>query len=167
MALNERERRALQEIADAMAATDPAFVRRLTAPPARYDPVIRWAAFAFAGVVLALFGWGLVLAEEALLTAAVLVFATFPRPCGSRRWRVASRPEPTCNGANFLTFLKKAMKPHRGNDVHVVLDYLSTHTTTDVQEWLEDSPNVRASRSSPKSKLVQTSMRKLVGNNSK
>jgi Protein of unknown function (DUF3040) len=79
MALNERERRALQEIAAATAATDPALVRRLTAPPLRYDPVSRRAAFAFAAVVLALFGWGLVLADEALLTGAALVLATsFP-----------------------------------------------------------------------------------------
>ena len=78
MAMNEWERRALQEIADAMAATDAALVRRLTAPPVRYDPVPRRAAFAFAGVVLALFGWGLVLGDESLLLGTVLVLATFP-----------------------------------------------------------------------------------------
>ena len=78
MALNERERKALQEIADAITTTDPALARRLTAPPACYDPVISRAAFMFTGVVLALFGWGLVLADEALLTGAVLVLATFP-----------------------------------------------------------------------------------------
>ena len=78
MALNERERRALQEIADAMAVTDAALVRRLTAPPVRYDPVPRRATFAFAGVVLALFGWGLLLGDAALLSGAILVLATFP-----------------------------------------------------------------------------------------
>ena len=78
MAMNERERWALQEIADAMAVTDAALVRRLTAPPVRYDPVPRRAAFAFAGVVLALFGWGLALGDETLLSGAVLVLATSP-----------------------------------------------------------------------------------------
>jgi hypothetical protein len=78
MALTDRERRALQEISDAMAATDPAFVRRLTASPVHDDPTIRRAGFAFTGVVMALLGWGLLLADEALLTGAMLVLTTFP-----------------------------------------------------------------------------------------
>src|SRR3954471_7343533 len=40
------------------------------------------------------------------------------------------------DGENFLAFLKKAVKPHRGKQVHVVLDNLSTHTTPDVMTWL-------------------------------
>jgi transposase len=36
--------------------------------------------------------------------------------------------KPTRDGANFLAFLKKAVKPHTGKDIHVVLDNLSTHT---------------------------------------
>jgi transposase len=36
---------------------------------------------------------------------------------------------PTRDGANFLAFLKRAVKPHAGKDIHVVLDNLSTHTT--------------------------------------
>lgn len=48
----------------------------------------------------------------------------------------------TRDGAEFLGFLKKAVKPHAGKDVHVVLDNLSTHNTPDVQDWLERNPNV-------------------------
>lgn len=50
---------------------------------------------------------------------------------------------PVRDGANFLAFLKKAVKPHAGKDVHVVLDNLSTHTTPDVMTWLENNPHVR------------------------
>ncbi len=49
---------------------------------------------------------------------------------------------PTRDGAHFLAFLKKAVKPHHGKDVHVVLDNLSTHTTPDVQAWLTTNPHV-------------------------
>jgi hypothetical protein len=34
--------------------------------------------------------------------------------------------KPTRNGKDFLAFLKKAVKPHAGKDIHVVLDNLST-----------------------------------------
>ncbi|WP_329059341.1 IS630 family transposase [Amycolatopsis sp. NBC_01480] len=50
---------------------------------------------------------------------------------------------PTRNGADFLAFLKKAVKPHAGTEIHVVLDNLSTHTTPDVMAWLEKNPHVR------------------------
>ena len=50
---------------------------------------------------------------------------------------------PTRDGAHFLAFLKKAVKPHAGKDVHVVLDNLSTHTTPEVMAWLEANPQVR------------------------
>ncbi len=49
---------------------------------------------------------------------------------------------PTHDGAEFLSFLKKAVKPHAGKEVHVVLDNLSTHTTPDVEAWLEENPHV-------------------------
>lgn len=49
---------------------------------------------------------------------------------------------PTRNGKDFLAFLKKAVKPHAGKDIHVVLDNLSTHTTPDVKEWLSKNPQV-------------------------
>jgi transposase len=47
------------------------------------------------------------------------------------------------DGANFLAFMKKAVKPHQGKDVHVVLDNLSIHTTPEVMAWLENNPRVR------------------------
>ena len=48
--------------------------------------------------------------------------------------------KPTRNGEDFLAFLKKAVKPHAGNDMHVVLDNLSTHTTPEVKAWLAREP---------------------------
>lgn len=51
--------------------------------------------------------------------------------------------KPSRDGADFLAFLKKAVKPHTGKDIHVVLDNLSTHTTPDVLAWLQRNPNVR------------------------
>lgn len=50
---------------------------------------------------------------------------------------------PARDGAYFLAFLKKAVKPHQGKDVHVVLDNLSTHTTPEVMAWLQANPQVR------------------------
>jgi len=49
---------------------------------------------------------------------------------------------PSRDGDNFLAFLKKAVKPHTGKEVHVVLDNLSTHTTPEVTAWLEKNPDV-------------------------
>jgi transposase len=45
-------------------------------------------------------------------------------------------------GADFLAFIKKAVKPHAGKEIHVVLDNLSTHDTPEVQAWLARNPNV-------------------------
>ncbi|MGW2352786.1 IS630 family transposase, partial [Actinacidiphila glaucinigra] len=49
---------------------------------------------------------------------------------------------PSRNGADFLAFLKKAVKPHRGKEIHIVLDNLSTHTTPEVKEWLARNPHI-------------------------
>jgi transposase len=49
---------------------------------------------------------------------------------------------PTRDGAEFLTFLRKAVKPYAGGEIHVVLDNLSTHDTPEVRTWLADNPNV-------------------------
>src|SRR3954452_9827814 len=49
---------------------------------------------------------------------------------------------PSRNGPAFLAFLKKAVAPHAGREIHVVLDNLSTHTTPDVKAWLDANPNV-------------------------
>ena len=50
--------------------------------------------------------------------------------------------KPTRDGADFLAFLKRAVKPHTDRDIHVVLDNLSTHTTPEVMTWLADNPHV-------------------------
>ena len=47
---------------------------------------------------------------------------------------------PTRNGADFLAFLRRAVKPHRRKEIHVVLDNLSTHNTPEVKAWLEKNP---------------------------
>ena len=49
---------------------------------------------------------------------------------------------PTRTGDDFLSFIKKAVKPHGDKEIHIVLDNLSTHATPDVQAWLEKNPNV-------------------------
>ena len=49
---------------------------------------------------------------------------------------------PSRDGENFLAFLKKAVKPHVSKEIHIVLDNLSTHTTPEVQSWLEKNPHV-------------------------
>jgi transposase len=48
----------------------------------------------------------------------------------------------THNGADFLHFLKGLSRRYRGRELHVVLDNSSTHSTPDVQAWLELHPNV-------------------------
>lgn len=50
--------------------------------------------------------------------------------------------KPTRNSENFLAFLKKAVKPHAGKEIHIVLDNLSTHTTPEVKAWLADNPHI-------------------------
>src|SRR5689334_22020352 len=59
-----------------------------------------------------------------------------------RTGEVVGECRPSRDGDTFLAFLKKAVKPHAGKEVHVVLDNLSTHTTPEVKEWLEKNPNV-------------------------
>jgi transposase len=50
--------------------------------------------------------------------------------------------KPAGSGTDFLAFLKAAVKPHAGKDVHVVLDNLSTHSTPEVRDWLANNPRV-------------------------
>jgi hypothetical protein len=45
------------------------------------------------------------------------------------------RPTPT---APSSLPLRKAVKPHAGKEVHVVLDNLSTHNTPEARKWLAD-----------------------------
>lgn len=49
---------------------------------------------------------------------------------------------PVRDGASFLAFLKKAVKPHVGKEIHVVLDNLAIHATPEVREWLDAHKNV-------------------------
>jgi transposase len=49
---------------------------------------------------------------------------------------------PRRTGKAFLAFIKKAVKPHAGKQIHVVLDNLSTHDTPEVNAWLARNPNV-------------------------
>jgi transposase len=55
---------------------------------------------------------------------------------------VVGECKPSRNGKNFLAFLKKAVKPHAGKEIHVVLDNLSTHTTPEVKAWLASNPHI-------------------------
>ena len=47
------------------------------------------------------------------------------------------------DGAEFLALLRKAVAPHRGREVQVVLHNMSTHTPPDVQAWLQANPHVQ------------------------
>ena len=49
---------------------------------------------------------------------------------------------PTRDGADFLAFLRQAVTPHAGRDIHVVLDNLSTDKTPEVRAWLAQNPQV-------------------------
>lgn len=49
---------------------------------------------------------------------------------------------PRRTGADFLAFMKKAVKSHAGKEIHVVLDNLSTHDTPEVNAWLARNPNI-------------------------
>ncbi len=49
---------------------------------------------------------------------------------------------PRRTGTDFLAFIRKAVKPHAGKEIHVVLDNLSTHDTPEVKAWLARNPNV-------------------------
>ncbi len=49
---------------------------------------------------------------------------------------------PRRTGPDFLAFIKKAVKPHAGKEIHVVFDNLSTHDTPNVRKWLARNPNI-------------------------
>src|SRR5919206_1918406 len=49
---------------------------------------------------------------------------------------------PTRTAQDFLDFLRKAVRSHGDKEIHVVLDNLATHTTPEVQAWLENNPHV-------------------------
>jgi transposase len=66
------------------------------------------------------------------------LFATFEVGTG----KVFGECRPTRTGDDFLEFIKTAVKPHGGKEIHIILDNLSTHTTPEVMEWLEKNPNI-------------------------
>jgi transposase len=45
-------------------------------------------------------------------------------------------------GADFLAFLKRLVRGYRGQELHVILDNSSTHSTPAVQAWLAAHPRV-------------------------
>jgi transposase len=45
-------------------------------------------------------------------------------------------------GADFLAFLRQVERAYPGSDLHVVLDNVSTHKTTDVRAWLARHPRI-------------------------
>lgn len=49
---------------------------------------------------------------------------------------------PRRTAVEFLAFVKRAVKPHAGKEIHVVLDNLSTHDTPEVRAWLAANPHV-------------------------
>ena len=49
---------------------------------------------------------------------------------------------PRRTAVEFLAFVKRAVKPHAGKEIHVVLDNLSTHDTPEVRAWRAANPNV-------------------------
>lgn len=49
---------------------------------------------------------------------------------------------PARDGKQFLAFPRNATAPHRGREIHIVPDNLSTHTTPEVTAWLERNSHV-------------------------
>ena len=56
--------------------------------------------------------------------------------------KVLGECSPRHTGADFLRFLKKLQRRYRGRELHVVLDNSSTHSTPEVQTWLDAHPNI-------------------------
>lgn len=48
----------------------------------------------------------------------------------------------THTGVDFLAFMKRVVRAHRGETLHVVLDNSSTHRTPAVMQWLAKNPQV-------------------------
>ena len=48
----------------------------------------------------------------------------------------------THTGVDFLAFMKRVVRAHRGETLHVVLDNSSTHRTPAVTRWLAKNPQV-------------------------
>ena len=50
--------------------------------------------------------------------------------------RVIQEARPRHTGEDFLAFLRRLERAYRGQELHVILDNVSTHKTPDVQTWL-------------------------------
>jgi len=57
--------------------------------------------------------------------------------------RVTHELRESHTGGDFLSFMKKVVRQYPGQELHVILDNSSTHSTPDVQAWLEENRNVR------------------------
>jgi transposase len=56
--------------------------------------------------------------------------------------RVTTDHRSRHTGADFLSFMRRVERAYRGQELHVVLDNVSTHTTPEVRAWLERHPRV-------------------------
>jgi transposase len=56
--------------------------------------------------------------------------------------RVTTDTRERHTGADFLAFLKRAERSYRGQELHIVLDDVSTHRTPDVRQWLTKHPRI-------------------------
>lgn len=56
--------------------------------------------------------------------------------------RVLGDCSPRHTGADFLRFLKQVARRYRGQELHIILDNSSTHTTPAVEAWLSAHPRV-------------------------
>jgi transposase len=45
-------------------------------------------------------------------------------------------------GADFLAFMRRVERAYRGQELHIVLDNVSTHSTPAVKAWLERHPHI-------------------------
>jgi transposase len=55
---------------------------------------------------------------------------------------VTGRCFPRRRATEFLTFMKEIARKYQGQELHVILDNLSTHSTDEIDEWLTKNPNI-------------------------
>ena len=56
--------------------------------------------------------------------------------------RVTTDTRERHTGADFLAFLRRVERTYRGQELHIVLDNVSTHSTPAVKAWLERHPRI-------------------------
>lgn len=49
---------------------------------------------------------------------------------------------PRRRATEFLEFMKAIARKYQGQELHVILDNLSTHSTDEIDEWLTENPNI-------------------------